>query len=74
MTKAAHAVLNEALALTPLERASLIERLITSFSPDSRVAVDRAWAREAESRIDAYEQGQLKARSLQGIVKRVNRR
>lgn len=74
MTKAAHAVLNEALALTPLERSSLIERLITSFSPDSRAEIDRQWAREAESRIDAYDQGHMKARSLQTIVKRVNRR
>lgn len=74
MTKAAHTVLNDALALSPLERASLIEGLFSSFSPDSRSEVDRLWAQEAESRIDAFEEGRLQASTLESIVDRVNRR
>lgn len=69
MPKTADVVLNRALALTPLERASLIGRLIAGFSPESRVALDREWAREAESRIEASDRGQFKARSVQPVVR-----
>ena len=73
MTKAAQAVMEEALALPPVDRASLIEGLISSFDPAGRLAIDRAWAAEAESRIDAYECGRLKAKPLKSVIQRVNR-
>lgn len=73
MTKAAQAVMDEALALPPVDRASLIEGLISSFDPVGRQAIDRAWATEAESRIDAYESGLLKAKPLKSVIRRLNR-
>jgi putative addiction module component (TIGR02574 family) len=55
------ALLEEALKLSPVERAELIERLLSSFEFRSRKIVDALWAKEADDRIEAYEQGQIAA-------------
>lgn len=64
MTSLARTVMNEALGLPPLERAGLIEELLSSFDRHSRAAVDKVWAIEAERRIDAYDAGETTAISL----------
>ncbi|HMP77751.1 MAG TPA: addiction module protein [Kiritimatiellia bacterium] len=74
MTKAAQLLMEEALALPPVERASMIEGLISSFDPHAREAIDLAWAREAEARIDAHDKGTLKSRPLKSFVAQVNRK
>lgn len=74
MTKAAQLVMNEALALPPIDRASIIEGLISSFSPNDREAVDQAWAREAEARISAYDAGILTSRPLGEFIAQVNQK
>jgi len=59
-------ILKEALALKPAQQADLIDKLLSNLDkPDHEI--DQLWAEEAESRIDAYEQGKLKSVSL-GIV------
>jgi putative addiction module component (TIGR02574 family) len=73
MTKAAESVMKEALALPPVDRAAIIEGLISSFDVPGRAAVDRAWAREAESRIDAYDSGLIRAKPLRSVLHRLNR-
>jgi putative addiction module component (TIGR02574 family) len=55
-------ILESALTLPPVERAELVEELLSSFDFPARADVDALWAREAESRIDAYEKGELIAR------------
>ncbi len=52
-------ILSEALNLSPVERAKLIEDLFTSFNFIQNEQIDKEWAKEAESRIDAYEAGKL---------------
>ena len=53
-------LLKDALLLEPKEKAMLIEALIKSLdTPDE--AIDDLWKKESESRIDAYEKGELKA-------------
>jgi putative addiction module component (TIGR02574 family) len=52
-------LLEEALKLPPVERAELIERLLSSFEFRSRKNVDALWAKEADDRIEAYEQGKI---------------
>ncbi|MBI2433878.1 MAG: addiction module protein [Candidatus Hydrogenedentes bacterium] len=66
-----NAVREEALALNPIERAGLIEDLLTSFDPASREAIDRAWAQEAERRIDAYKRGEAGAITLEESKRRL---
>ena len=54
-------ILANALELPPLERAALVERLLTSFEFPSRGTIDSLWAQEAEDRIDAFERGEMAA-------------
>ena len=54
-------ILNQALELPPVERAELVEQLLSSFEFPSRSRIDSLWAKEAEDRIDAYDRGEIKA-------------
>ncbi len=66
-------ILSEALELPPVERAELVEEIMSSFDFPARAEVDASWAREAEDRIDAYEQGNLKARSADEVFRSIDR-
>jgi putative addiction module component (TIGR02574 family) len=66
-------VLAEALELTPMERAVLVEEILSSFDSPARQEVDAAWAKEAEDRIDAYERGELPASPAKDAFDRLNR-
>ena len=59
-------ILKEALALAPTNRASLVEKLLASLDQPDK-AIDELWAKEAESRIDAYETGNMKAISAEQV-------
>lgn len=59
MTTATESVLASAVGLPPIERAELVEGILSSFVFPARAEIDAAWAREAEARIDAYERGAL---------------
>jgi len=62
-------ILKEAKALKPAQRAQLIDKVISSLDmPDEEVS--ELWVKEAESRIDAYEQGQIKSVSLEEVLAR----
>jgi putative addiction module component (TIGR02574 family) len=62
-------VLKEALALKPLQKAELIDKLLSSLD-ESDKEIDKIWAKEAESRIDAYEGGETKAISLEEVLEK----
>jgi putative addiction module component (TIGR02574 family) len=74
MTAIAEHVLKDALDLSPVERAELIERLFQSFDRSQDRRVDAAWAAEIESRIDAYDNGKIKASPAEEVFARINRR
>jgi len=60
-------ILKEAIQLDPNEKAKLVDQLITSLDkPDKEI--DKLWAEEAESRLEAYQQGNLKAVSLEEVL------
>ena len=62
-------ILKEALTLSPSEKAQLIDKLISSLDkPDKEI--DELWAKEAEDRIDAYDQGKIKAVSLEKVLQK----
>ncbi len=61
MPKHGKQILAEALELPPVERAELVENLLTSFEFQSREKIDALWAEEAEDRIDAFERGEMTA-------------
>lgn len=70
MTVKAEQVLVDALSLPPGQRAELAERLFSSLEI-SQDELDRLWAQEADSRIDAYERGQIKTISAQQVFKNI---
>jgi putative addiction module component (TIGR02574 family) len=62
-------ILKEALSLTPILKAELIDKLLSSLDkPDQEI--DKLWIKEAEERIDAYEQGKIKAVSLEKVLQK----
>lgn len=61
MSEIEERILAEALKLSPMERAELIEHLLSSFEFPSRKNINVLWAQEAEDRIDAYERGEITA-------------
>jgi len=61
MSKHGEQILTEALKLPPVERAELVENLLSSFEFHSRENIDALWAQEAENRIDAFERGEIAA-------------
>jgi len=61
MTSQSQKILQEALGLSPVERAELVEQILESFEFPARKDIDAAWAQEAEERIDAYERGEIKS-------------
>ena len=62
-------VFKEALSLKPSEKAQLIDKLISALDKSDK-EVDELWAREAENRIDAYDQGKMKAISLEKVLQK----
>ena len=66
MEKPSKVILNQALELPASERAILAEQLLMSLDlADSKI--DELWASEAESRIDEYEQGNIKTKPAQEV-------
>ncbi|MCF6284425.1 MAG: addiction module protein [Candidatus Hydrogenedentes bacterium] len=51
----------EVLSLPASDRTQLIEDILVSFGSSERAAVDAAWVAEAESRLAAYDRGEMKA-------------
>ncbi len=66
-------VLAEALKLSPLERAELIEQILASFSFPDRRAIDERWATEAEDRIEGYERGEIGSTAVSEVFARIER-
>ncbi|MCG8638666.1 MAG: addiction module protein [Desulfobacterales bacterium] len=68
MTNTDH-ILKEASALSPFEKAQLIDQLISTLDePDKRM--DELWAKEAENRIVAYDRGKLNSVSLEEVLQK----
>lgn len=74
MTAIAEHVLKDALNLSPVERAELIERLFQSFDRSMNHSIDTVWKTEIESRIDAYDNGRIKASPVEEVISRINQR
>jgi len=62
-------IFKEALTLSPSEKAQLIDKLISTLDKSDK-ELDELWGREAEDRIDAYDQGKIKAISLENVLQK----
>lgn len=62
-------LLKDALALEAPKRAELVDELLASLDqPDKEI--DALWAEEAESRIDAYDRGEIESVSVHEVMAR----
>ncbi len=59
MTTQLQEMLGQAVRLSPIERAELVEGILSSFDLPTSLEIDSAWAIEAEDRIDAYDRGDI---------------
>ena len=67
MGNTAKSVINQALELSSQERAIIAEQLLSSLDhPDSEM--DKIWAKEAEARLDALEQGKIQKVSAESVL------
>jgi putative addiction module component (TIGR02574 family) len=74
MTTQAQQVLERAVGLPPIERAELVEGILSSFDFPSRADIDAAGAREAEDRIDAYDRGEIAAISAAKVFEKIEKK
>jgi putative addiction module component (TIGR02574 family) len=74
MSRQTTRMLEEAKKLPPMERAELIEGLLDSFNLEQRKRIDDAWAREAESRIDAYDKGKIEGIPISKVFEEIERK
>ena len=66
-------VIKDALRLHPADRAKLIDALYTSLESDEMRVREQAWAREAESRLAAYEAGEIGSVSWDELKERLRK-
>lgn len=69
MGNLAKSIIDQALDLSPIERLQVAEQLLSSLDqPDPQI--DQLWAEECESRIEAYERGELTASDAKDVINR----
>ena len=73
MTVQTQQILEEAVHLPLVERAELVEQILSSFDFPAHDKIDALWAQEAEDRIDAYDRGELKAIPASRVFERIDR-
>ena len=71
MTALAEKILKEALGLSPVDRAELIQRLFQSFDDSDDRRTDFVWSEEVESRLDAYRKGEITAFPVEDVIERI---
>ena len=60
-------ILNQALGLPPLEKAHLVDCLLSSLDkPDEKIVC--LWREEVEKRVEAYQSGKIPSLSLQQVL------
>lgn len=60
-------IIKEALELSTIDRAEIAEKLLQSLNePDE--AIDRLWKKEAEDRINKYDQGKIESLTVNEVL------
>ena len=67
MTTNTKGIVKDVLKLSPLERANLVDHLLSSLDqPDENI--DNLWRIEVEDRIKAYKSGKIKSVVLEEVL------
>ena len=67
-------VIKDALRLHPADRAKLIDALYTSLESHDIQILEKAWAQEAESRLDAFDNGKIGSDSWDELKKKLRQK
>jgi putative addiction module component (TIGR02574 family) len=73
MTKAAQAVLADALRLDADARAELVAELLASLDGPSDADAESAWDAEIERRIQAIESGEIRLEPWESVKRRIEK-
>ena len=72
MANSANMILNQALELRATERAIVAEKLLFSLNnPDLKI--DAIWAKEADSRVEAYNKGKIETIASEEVFAKYHR-
>ena len=63
----------EAINLSPMDKAKLVEYVLSSFNFQAREDVDSLWAVEAEDRVTAIKNGDIKTISMEEVFSSLER-
>ena len=66
MNNSVNIILDQALELNAIERANIAEKLLFSLDK-ADPEIDKLWAKEADSRIEAYQRGEIKTISSETV-------
>lgn len=73
MSKAAHEIFDEALALSEEDRGTLAEKLVESLGAGVDPGAEEAWTAEIQRRLARIEAGQARGISMREAVARLHR-
>lgn len=71
MTQKSQVVLEEALKLSPNERAEVAEQLIASLEEAPDTNVEQAWQQEVQRRLHQIERGEVKTIPWEEVQRRL---
>ena len=71
MTQKSQVVLEEALKLSPNERAEVAEQLIASLEEAPDTDVEQAWQEEVQRRLQQVERGEVKTIPWEEVQRRL---
>jgi len=74
MTAVAEQVYEKAINLNPIDRAELIEKLFSTFSPTQDTTIESNWKEEVSRRRLAYDQGDIPADTIENVFERLAKR
>ena len=60
-------ILNEISELSPMDKADIVEKVMSSFEYPERENIDKIWAFESEKRVDDYLNGKIKTKSAKDV-------
>jgi len=72
MSIAKEEIYKNALSLPPIEKAKLVEVILSSFNFKSRKEIDDSWKKEADSRYEAIKSGDIKLISAKDVFNSIN--
>lgn len=73
MSKAAHEVFADALALSEEDRGRLAERLVESLNAPTELGAEEAWSDEIQRRLARFEAGQATSIPMSEAIARMHR-